>query len=73
MLAFSVIYDWRMNGKVLALSARMPKIGQAYKAPTDATVRKAVICAAAVSPSAPPDAPPSAVTAPPSAATPEKP
>jgi len=73
VLAFSVIYDWRMNGKVLALSARMPKIGQAYKAPTDATVRKAVICAAAVSPSAPPDAPPSAVTAPPSAATPEKP
>jgi len=73
VLAFSVIYDWRMNGKVLALSARMPKIGQAYKAPTDATVRKAVICAAAASPSAPPDAPPSAVTAPPGAATPDKP
>ncbi|MEO7326436.1 MAG: transglycosylase SLT domain-containing protein [Dokdonella sp.] len=45
VLAFSVIYDWRMNGKVLALSARMPKIGQAYQAPTDATPRKAVVCA----------------------------
>ncbi|MEO7431052.1 MAG: transglycosylase SLT domain-containing protein [Dokdonella sp.] len=53
VLAFSVIYDWRMNGKVLALSARMPKIGQPYKAPTDATVRKAVICAAAQPPAAP--------------------
>jgi soluble lytic murein transglycosylase len=47
VLAFSVIYDWRMNGKVLALSARMPKIGQAYRAPTDATPRKAVVCEAA--------------------------
>jgi len=47
VLAFSVIYDWRMNGKVLALSARMPKVGQPYRAPTDATPRKAVVCAAA--------------------------
>jgi soluble lytic murein transglycosylase len=46
VLAFSVIYDWRMNGKVLALSARMPKIGQAYRAPTAATPRKTVVCAA---------------------------
>ncbi|MEO6297605.1 MAG: transglycosylase SLT domain-containing protein [Dokdonella sp.] len=45
VLAFSVIYDWRMNGKVLALSARMPKIGQAYQAPTDVTPRKEVVCA----------------------------
>ena len=46
VLAFSVIYDWRMNGKAVALSARMPKIGQAYAAPTDATPRKGVACAA---------------------------
>jgi soluble lytic murein transglycosylase len=45
VLAFSVIYDWRMHGKALALSARMPKIGQAYTAPNDATPRKAVACA----------------------------
>ena len=45
VLAFSVIYDWRMNGKALALSARMPKVGQAYAAPTDATPRKNVACA----------------------------
>ncbi|HKE47940.1 MAG TPA: lytic transglycosylase domain-containing protein, partial [Rhodanobacteraceae bacterium] len=44
VLAFSVIYDWRMNGKALALSARMPRIGQAYAAPTDATPRKGVAC-----------------------------
>jgi soluble lytic murein transglycosylase len=47
VLAFSVIYDWRMNGKVLALSARMPKVGQPYRAPADATPRKAVVCEAA--------------------------
>lgn len=47
VLAFSVIYDWRMNGKVLALSARMPKIGQAYQVPTAQTPRKNVVCASA--------------------------
>ncbi|MET0230348.1 MAG: transglycosylase SLT domain-containing protein [Rhodanobacteraceae bacterium] len=46
VLAFSVIYDWRMNGKALALSARMPKVGQPYAAPSDATPRKGVACAA---------------------------
>jgi soluble lytic murein transglycosylase len=46
VLAFSVIYDWRMNGKALALSARMPRIGQAYAAPSDATPRKGVVCPA---------------------------
>ena len=44
VLAFSVIYDWRMNGKALALSSRMPRIGTAYAAPTDATPRKGVVC-----------------------------
>ena len=42
VLAFSVIYDWRMNGKAAALASRMPRIGQAYAAPTDATPRKGV-------------------------------
>ncbi len=44
VLAFSVIYDWRINGKAAALASRMPRIGQAYAAPTDATPRKAAIC-----------------------------
>jgi soluble lytic murein transglycosylase len=59
VLAFSVIYDWRMNGKALALAARMPKVGQAYKPPTDATPRKGVAC---VPEAAPP--PPASTTAP---------
>ena len=45
VLAFSVIYDWRMNGKVLALSSRMPKVGQPWRAPNDDTPRKSVTCA----------------------------
>lgn len=57
VLAFSVIYDWRMNGKALALSSRMPRIGQAYRVPDDGTPRKAVACAAE-----PETAPPVAAT-----------
>ncbi|MBX3690191.1 transglycosylase SLT domain-containing protein [Dokdonella sp.] len=45
VMAFSVIYDWRLNGKVLTLSSRMPRIGQAYVLPDADTPRKAVICA----------------------------
>ncbi|MBZ0222206.1 MAG: transglycosylase SLT domain-containing protein [Dokdonella sp.] len=44
VMAFSVIYDWRLNGKVLTLSSRMPRIGQAYVLPDADTPRKAVIC-----------------------------
>lgn len=45
VLAFSVIYDWRMNGTALPLSSRMPKIGQAYQAPNEKTPRKSIVCA----------------------------
>ena len=45
VLAFSVIYDWRLNGRVIPLSARMPHIGKAYHAPTAKSPRKAVACA----------------------------
>lgn len=44
VMAFSVIYDWRMNGKALPLSSRMPKIGQPYRAPDANTPRKMVAC-----------------------------
>ncbi len=47
VMAFSVIYDWRLNGSALALSSRMPKIGQPYRVPDAATPRKAVVCPAA--------------------------
>lgn len=61
VLAFSVIYDWRMNGKAQPLSSRMPKIGQAYRANVAASARKAVACieppAAAPAAAAPASAP----------------
>ena len=53
VLAFSVIYDWRINGSALALSARMPKIGQAYRAPDEHSVRKSVVCASPDTPTTP--------------------
>ena len=46
VLAFSVIYDWRLNKKVIPLATRMPKVGQAYKAPKDDAQRKSVVCPA---------------------------
>jgi soluble lytic murein transglycosylase len=57
VLAFSVIYDWRMNGKAIALSARMPKIGQPDRAPDASTPRKEVVCATAAVQKPPADAP----------------
>lgn len=46
VLAFSVIYDWRLHGAAQALSTRLPRIGQTYDPPGDKVVRKAVVCAA---------------------------
>ncbi|HEY0178100.1 MAG TPA: transglycosylase SLT domain-containing protein [Dokdonella sp.] len=46
VLAFSVIYDWRMNGRAHALSARLPKIGAPYRPPADDAPHKAVVCTA---------------------------
>ncbi len=44
VLAFSVIYDWRLHGAALPLSSRMPRIGQAYTLPDEHIVRKSVVC-----------------------------
>ena len=41
-----MIYDWRLHGKVQPISARLPRIGQAYEMPDDKTVRKPVACPA---------------------------
>ena len=46
VLAFSVIYDWRLDGKVLPLASRLPRIGQAYTAPASDAPRKEVVCPA---------------------------
>jgi soluble lytic murein transglycosylase len=45
VLAFSVIYDWRLHGTALPLASRLPRIGQAY-AIAGADARKAVMCPA---------------------------
>lgn len=50
VLAFSVIYDWELNGKVSPLSSKLPRIGQAYVAPNDTSARKAIVCATTPAP-----------------------
>ncbi|MEO6077076.1 MAG: transglycosylase SLT domain-containing protein [Dokdonella sp.] len=50
VLAFSVIYDWHLNGKVSPLSSKLPRIGQAYFLPNDKSLRKAVVCATSAAP-----------------------
>jgi soluble lytic murein transglycosylase len=46
VLAFAVIYDWRLHGSVLPLDSRLPRIGQAYAPSGDDAARKAVVCPA---------------------------
>jgi soluble lytic murein transglycosylase len=47
VLAFAVIYDWRLNGKALPLASRLPRIGQDYSPPPADAPRKDVVCPAA--------------------------
>ena len=44
VMAFSVIYDWRMHGNAVPLATRMGAIGQPYGRPNDTTPRRAVDC-----------------------------
>ncbi len=39
VMAFSVIYDWRLNGKAVPLTTRLSAIGQPYGLPNASTVR----------------------------------
>ena len=48
VLAFSVIYDWRLHGSALPLASRLPRIGQAYTPPGPDAPRKGVVCPAPV-------------------------
>jgi soluble lytic murein transglycosylase len=46
VLAFAVIYDWRLHGSALPLASRLPRIGQAYTPLGEDASRKAVVCPA---------------------------
>ena len=44
VMAFSVIYDWRLNNNVVPLSTRMNPIGQPYSLPNQSTPRRSIVC-----------------------------
>lgn len=44
VMAFSVIYDWRMHGKAMPLSSRLTAIGQPYELPDADTMRRSIDC-----------------------------
>jgi soluble lytic murein transglycosylase len=44
VMAFSVIYDWRLNSAVVPLATRMNAIGQPYVLPDATTTRRSVSC-----------------------------
>ena len=50
VLAFSVIYDWRMHGDAQSLASEMTRIGQPYAPPKDDAGRKSVVCPSLPSP-----------------------
>jgi soluble lytic murein transglycosylase len=56
VMAFSVIYDWRLNGGATSLSERMPAIGQAYRLPDGQSLRRPAACPVIAAPAAPADA-----------------
>jgi len=53
VLAFAVIYDWRLHGDAQSLASRLPRVGQAYVPPPADAPRKAVVCPATQSVAAP--------------------
>jgi soluble lytic murein transglycosylase len=46
VMAFAVIYDWRLNNAVVPLATRMGAIGQPYVLPISSSARRAVSCLA---------------------------
>ena len=57
VMAFAVIYDWRLNGNALPIGSRMTRIGSTYSLPSAGAVRKPVSCAAPVAAKPTPPAP----------------
>ncbi|TPG06465.1 lytic murein transglycosylase [Rhodanobacter glycinis] len=53
VMAFSVIYDWRLHGNAVPLATRMGAIGQPYGLPNATTQRRVVDCPASAPSSAP--------------------
>lgn len=53
VMAFSVIYDWRLHGNAVPLSNRMTAIGQPYSLPNTGTARRTVDCPTSMPVSAP--------------------
>lgn len=47
VMAFSVIYDWRLHGNAVPLSSRMNTIGQPYGLPNAGSMKRAIDCPAA--------------------------
>ena len=53
VMAFSVIYDWRLNGsRVVSMETRIPPIGTNYVLPTDGSAHKEVACPIVTAPAA---------------------
>ncbi len=50
VMAFSVIYDWRLNTSAVPLAIRMRAIGQPYTLPSATTVRIPVTCPGTAAP-----------------------
>jgi soluble lytic murein transglycosylase len=44
VMAFSVIYDWRLHGNAVPLSTRLSAIGQPYGQPNATTARRTIDC-----------------------------
>ncbi|MEO8809950.1 MAG: transglycosylase SLT domain-containing protein, partial [Rhodanobacter sp.] len=44
VMAFSVIYDWRLHGSAVPLAVRMSLIGQPYTPPGPVVARRAISC-----------------------------
>lgn len=53
VLAFGVIYDWRLHGAALPLADWLTPIGQTYALPNAQTPRRAVACPATALPATP--------------------
>jgi soluble lytic murein transglycosylase len=52
VMAFSVIYDWRLNGTVTPLTTRLSTIGQPYAAAAANASRKTISCPSSAAPAA---------------------
>ncbi|SFW53541.1 transglycosylase SLT domain-containing protein [Luteibacter sp. UNCMF366Tsu5.1] len=69
VMAFAVIYDWRLNGNALPIATRMTRIGSTYALPGPGAVRKPVSCPAPAAAKPTPPTAPAVMESPPAAAS----